>query len=130
MTAPQRFQFVKSKAMPGYYDLIDNQLHSLATTWPYEMSIMLGMMYMNLIKVKGADVADEFLYGALMGHTLTLIHADKLPRVEKNMSEDNNSVELKFIMPDGTSFVQKPDANGAAMQEFTSRMNSNSTKPE
>lgn len=116
----QRYHVVQAKGLNGYAHVVDITLGEPCATWPIEMAGMLQMIYLNLLKQFGPTCANEFMYGAILSHNLTLVHADKLPKIETTRSEDGLSVHMKVTMPDGS--VVEHDKNlaegaGAMMQE-------------
>lgn len=122
-TDKERYRFAPSSHIPGYYDVHDLFLGGVTAVWPPEMAMMIGMMYHNTCQGLGNTAGNEFLYGCLLGHTMTTLHADKLPKLEI-VKADAAGVEMKFTMPDGRvmEHTEKMADGGPAMEGLLSKM--------
>lgn len=98
----QRYYMVPSATMPNYFDVVDAQIGSVACSWPREMAIMLGMMYQNTCNSLGFREGNEFMFGVVLGQSMAVIHAAKLPKVT-TVSDEHGGVTMTFVMPDGAT---------------------------
>ena len=82
-------------------------------------------MYRSLIDNMSMIVANEFMYGVVMGHSMSLAYADELPKLEKIRDPVTDKlVKVKYTLPSGVVIEQeaKDSVGGQPMMEMLGRM--------
>ena len=77
-----RYVFHPLKHKPGYVIAFDTLLNEPVAEMVNEHAQMIYLMYVNVSKKLGDVAGDEFMYGHILGITLTLIHAKKYATVD------------------------------------------------
>src|SRR3982750_1166478 len=75
-----RFLFVPNPKRPGFVIIHDTRENQIMAEFCDDHAQMIYCMYANL-HAKHPYAGDEFMYGHIMGYTLTLIHAAKYPKI-------------------------------------------------
>ncbi len=72
-----RYLFHPNPAKPGYVILFDSKTSQPVLEMVDSHAQMLYLIYSNHIKFNGDQVANEFIYGHILGMVLAQIHAEK-----------------------------------------------------
>lgn len=120
----QRYYFMPDKGAPGYFHVVDYMAKGVTVTLPKSMTIILATMYENLISNMSMVVANEFMYGVVMGCTLSLVYRDELPTIEKLRDKDAKLTTIKYTLPSGVVIERevKDVIAGTPMMEMLGRM--------
>lgn len=121
----QRYYFMPHKGQPGYFHVVDVMASQIVFTWPHNMTVMFAVMYRKLIDTGNMALANEFMYGVVMGCTMAAVYADELPRVEKIRDPVTGKLTgIRQIQPDGQVREDEIRASvgGVQMMEMLGRM--------
>lgn len=97
---PMRYQFLDNEKHEGFvivYDLVKNQ--AVMELWK-DHAQMIYLMYSRQHQ-KQPQMADEFMYGHIMGHTMTMTYGAYYPKIEIIRGE-NGVIIVKQTEIDGT----------------------------
>lgn len=86
---------------PGFVIVMDgHNENAIMAEFCDEHSQMVYCMYATL-HARHPYAADEFMYGHIMGYTMTLIHGAKYPKIDVRRDVLGN-VTIQATQPDGT----------------------------
>jgi hypothetical protein len=96
-----RFGFVPNPSRPGFVVVLDRHAeNAIMAEFCDDHAQMIYCMYATL-HAKHPYAGDEFMYGHIMGYTLTLIHGAKYPKIEVRRGALGD-VTIQATQPDGT----------------------------
>lgn len=114
----KEYRFAKMKDNPNRVNVFDPQ--GMHVAWiPIDAAVMTAMMYENMLKNKGRAVANEFMYGYLLGMSHAMLYADQLPKI--TIHREGGHIKLAMHDPETgasmqpTDIHQVPDSNRQAM---------------
>lgn len=90
-----RYEFFTQDDRPGYVQVADVHLRQKVIEFCIEHANVVGLIYQNMHQRQPA-LADEFMYGHILGMTYALLHSDKYPKVQIVETSDGHK-EIRMV---------------------------------
>jgi hypothetical protein len=108
-----RYQFIPNEQHKGFVLVFDMTLQQVTAELCDEHAKMIYLMYANL-HARHPLAGDEFMYGHIMGITLTMLHADKYPKITLERGPDGAKIKVTATTGEVTiSDPRAPDPENA-----------------
>ncbi len=120
-----KYTFADNPHKPGYVLVVNPHGQIVSEFW-CEHALVICMMYDNMRK-QNEHVANEFMYGHILGLTYGMLHAERYPRVT-TVDHGNGHKTLRMVDPVLgemlTGNTKEPtDGSNAIAQEILQKAN-------
>ena len=110
-----RYVFHPRPEKPGYVIVFDTALSEPVAELVDAHAQMVYLMYTNVSKQLGPVAGDEFMYGHVLGVTLTLINASRYSKIEIKEMDGNRMVVIRDPVTGDTSLTNVNSPNETNM---------------
>ena len=118
-----KYEFKNNPGKKGYIVVFDTELKQPMCEMIEQHALVIVLMYNNLHQ-QSPRMANEFMYGHIMGMTLTLMYADHYPTIKLKEMQGETMVSIRDPVSGDTRLrkVMEVAAEGGTLKEMADKL--------